>query len=312
MNATSPADTPSGLPSRGVFVVGMLRSGTKLLHSLLSGHPELFATPRELMTDHWCGSEDPAERLFARCDLGETFLATTPERKALEAELRERFAGPTPVPAAVRQAMESLAVVRPPESGARAWVENTAANLMYFRELMEAFGPKTRFICLQRDPRSGMAARERFWRRRRPFRPAHYARRWSTADELMHRYAKEHPEFIIVTYEDLVLRPHETMERVAAHVGVSWHDNLLVPMRDGAVWEGPDSPADAPGAISTASLDAALAEMKPGQIREVEQLCGPRMRKRGYEPTSRGSLRDSGMRMIIEVSVKRAVRQKLA
>lgn len=308
MNSSSPA-TP---PSRGVFVVGMLRSGTKLLHSLLAGHPELYALPRELMIDHWCGAEDPAERIFARSDLGDVFPAETPERAAFQRALRARLPGPAPVPAAIRATVEALAEAQPPEAGARAWVENTPGNLMYTRELLDAFGPETRFVCLQRDPRSGMAARKRVWRRRRPFRVAHYARRWATADELMHRYVAEHASFLIVTYEDVVLHTRETMERVAAHIGIPWHDNLLVPQRDGKVWKELESHGDEPGSISTASLDRCLAEMKPGQIREVEQLCGPRMRKRGYEPTSRGSLRDSGLRMIIEVSVKRAVRQKLA
>jgi len=109
-----------------------------------------------------------------------------------------------------------------------------------------------------------------------------------------------------------VLRSRETLERVAAHLDIPWHDNLLVPHRDGRVWKELESHGDGPGSISTASLDRCTSELKPGQIRELEQLCGPRMRRRGYEPTSRGSLRDSGMRMIIEVSVKRAVRRKLA
>lgn len=308
MNSTSPAPPPS----RGVFVVGMLRTGTKLLQSLLTGHPDLYVLPREVLADHWCGAEDPAERIFARSDLGDVLAEGTSEREAFQRALRTQLPGPRSVATALRAVIEALAEVQPPTANARAWVENSPGNLMYFRELLSAFGPATRFVCLQRDPRSGMAARRRVWRRRRPFRVAHYARRWATADELMHRYAAEHPAFLIVTYEDLVLRSRETLERIAAHIDVPWHDNLLVPQRDGRVWKELEGHGDGPGAISTASLDRCLTEMKPGQIRELEQLCGPRMRERGYEPTSRGSLRNSGLRMIIEVSVKRAVRQKLA
>lgn len=58
------------------------------------------------------------------------------------------------------------------------------------------------------------------------FRGAAY--RWCRAIEILHDLVSRHPETVlIVSFEDLVLRPKENMERVAAFLSVDYQDRML-------------------------------------------------------------------------------------
>lgn len=63
-------------------------------------------------------------------------------------------------------------------------------------------------------------------RGRKSFRGAAY--RWCRAIEIMHELTTRFPErVLIVSFEDLVMRPRENMQRVAEFLGVEYQDRML-------------------------------------------------------------------------------------
>ena len=281
--STDTAPTAARLPPQAAFIVGLKRSGTSLLKSLLDGHPDLWVVPRETKTFHWRHLKDPVDGLLKKTRYGERFPSGTPEGEAFEAACRRRLSGPCDASHAILSVAEAVTEVAPPPASARIWMEKTPDHLLHVDELVRVFGDQTRFVCTLRDPRGQIASRAR---RRQPgehFPIPRFAYKWALGDGLIQRYADSYPQFLVVRYEDLVLDTQATIEKVAAHLGIPWNDCLLHPMREGDDWEGNSSYGDKPKGISEGSLTRWKKQLDAEQIAGIETLLGPRMRARGYE-----------------------------
>lgn len=307
MTAHRAEGSASSLPRRAAFVVGLKRSGTSLLRSLLDGHPEVWVLPRESKSFAWRGAAEPAQALLAVTKYTECFPDGTPERARFESELRARLPGPVEVPAAIRAVAEAVAAVRPPPESARLWIEKTPDHLLDVPRLLTAFGPSTRIVCTLRDPRGQIASRVR---RRGPDRAHPVPRlceKWALADRLVARLQAEHPSFLLVRYEDLVLDTRVTLARVAEHLGIAWHDGLLTPMREGEDWAGNSSYEGRPRGVSRASLERYRSQLTAAQIETIERLLGPRMRARGYATGSAPRAGDGLRRWWMEQRARRGL-----
>ena len=84
--------------------------------------------------------------------------------------------------------------------------------------------PHIRVIALIRDANDAISSG--MHRGKKSFRGAAY--RWCRAIEIIHELKTENPEWVLViSFEDLVLRPTENMERVARFLGVEYQDRML-------------------------------------------------------------------------------------
>jgi len=200
---------------RGAFVVGLARSGTSLLKSLLDGHPEVWAPPGESMAADWCAAPDPAAAcLQAGRDLRLVERAT-PEYEAFSRVLRATLDGPTDPTGGVLAWITAAAEVAPPAPKARVWVEKTPKHLRSVPILLDRLGPATRVVCVVRDPRAVLASHRQRWGAADPLDARGLAKRWALADALAAELDARHPEVLPVRYEDLVADPQSAMRRVA-------------------------------------------------------------------------------------------------
>jgi hypothetical protein len=274
------------IPPRAAFIVGVGRSGTTLLMSLLDGHPEVLPLPHESKAASWHAADDPVSRLYEVTSYGDDFPAAPDEREAFDACLRGRICGPSDLHTALLALVEAVVSTGVPSDAldASVWVEKTPKHLPRVPTLLAEFGPSTRAICMVRDPRAVFLSRSRRWNRRGVRALRVFARRWAFYDALSRRLEASHPGFHVVRYEDLVCKPEATLRGVADHLGIAWHDALLVPSRMGQPWEGNSSfeqrPAQA--GLFSAPLDRYRSELADDEIAEIERLLGPRMVRRGY------------------------------
>ncbi len=108
-------------------------------------------------------------------------------------------------------------------------------------------------------------------RGRKSFRGAAY--RWCRAIEILHELKTRYPEqFLIVSFEELVLHPENTMKRVAAFLGVEYQDRML----DGPVYN-PWYPEEGMNVekvdrAKKEQIDFQLAERFPATVRQYQEL----------------------------------------
>ena len=164
-----------------IVIGGCARSGTTLLLSVLSCHPEIHAIPVE--TQALCPTAYDPEPSF---------------RESLNIAGIERHL----------QGVKQL-------TNYRYWCEKTPRNVLFFGRLIKHFGTKIRILHVVRDGRDVVCsvhpiAPDRYW-----VAP----QRW--IDEVEAGLAVEgHPQVMTVRYEDLVLRYCETVQDILAFLSL--------------------------------------------------------------------------------------------
>ncbi|MGW5414214.1 sulfotransferase family protein [Actinomadura geliboluensis] len=189
-----------------VFIGGLHRSGTTLLASIMTGHPEISGF-------HRTGApEDEGQHLQTVCPIDEHHGGPGRFARAAEAHMTENspLALPGPARRLRRQWERYWDLTRP------VLLEKSPPNLLRFRFLQEVF-PGAKFILVMRHPVPvGLSTRK--------WAPALTVRdvleHWLHAYDIASKDATFLREVMTVRYEDLTSRPEETMAEVAAFTGV--------------------------------------------------------------------------------------------
>lgn len=187
-----------------IVIGGCGRSGTTLLLSVLSAHPEIFAIPVETLA--FCPTGYRPEP-----DLEAPFQLRRIRRQQLLQEIPSR---------------------------SRRWCEKTPRNVLYFRRILDHFGGKVRLIHLVRDGRDVVTSRHPT----DPGRTWVSPRRWID-DVAAGRDLEEHPAVLTLRYEDLVHRFEDTATELCQFLGeplapelLAWHEHATV--RTNVAWSG--------------------------------------------------------------------------
>jgi hypothetical protein len=230
--------TPAAVERR-IFVVGVPRSGTTLVQSLLAAHPDLTSfTESHFFDRHFrmlpifgpILTRDPSRRL-------EAFLvenhATARSADRLFGATRGRWRRLRPLLPA-----QTLAVARrllrelddlALERGVSAWVEKTPSHLRFFRLIERASGPEmsTSFVHVVRDGLevvSSLHTASRHWQR--PYRLRECARRWNHEVGLSLAMAGR-PGHHVIVYESLTAEPEATLRPLVDSLGITWRSEIL-------------------------------------------------------------------------------------
>jgi protein-tyrosine sulfotransferase len=114
-----------------------------------------------------------------------------------------------------------------------------------------------------------------------------YAQRW-LADVASGLARRDDARYVEVRYEDLVADPASALRAICDGIGASvdaaWLD--AVGRREEPATVAPDGHTKRPdyeGAVSAASVGRWRHDLSAEDQREVERLCGPRLRELGYE-----------------------------
>ena len=224
---------------RRIFIVGVPRSGTTLLQSLLAAHTSVTSfTESHFFDGHYSRlpliptpllSRDPAIRVrefldengsegVAAADWFETgmgrWLRWWPLRPFWTSTAAHRFL----------EMLDELALRR----GAASWVEKTPRHLRYvpFLERLSIDTP-THFVHVIRDGLEVVASLHRAsqsWQR--PYDLETCARRWN-ADVAFSAARVGCPNDHFVVYEELASRAEETLQGLVAELDLEWEPEIL-------------------------------------------------------------------------------------
>ena len=221
------------------FIVGRARSGTSLLTALLDDHPELLVLPFETHLFDWAAGTDPVRGVLEQTQLWSTLHTHRPDRKRREVEdaLRVAFDDTS----AVAERLTGLVCAWAKVSGgdpAKRWVEKTPRHLFELSTLVEWYGPETRILILQRDPRDVIASELKQDPSRSVFTQAVSCR---VTHEAMRPWLQS-PQVHLVVYEDLVADTEGVMREVCGFLGIAADPAAFRPTSMGSEWEGNSRP----------------------------------------------------------------------
>lgn len=275
---------------RRIFVIGVPRSGTTLVQSLLAAHTDVASSTESHFFDRhfrpvpgWpsralCVRDpEPAVRSFLEAngvDLEEdapSFRFFQEEQSPLSPRLRPWLAHA--VARRLLHVLDDLAQAQ--DRG--TWVEKTPAHLRYLPFLERVAGrpedPELRFVHVVRrglDTVASLHRASRHWTR--PYGVDECVRRWNREVALTRRRVRS-PRDHVIFYEDLTSRPEAESRRLLQALGLPWQREILerygaasdrITTADEAAWK-----ADVGRGIAPSST--ALEVFSPEERRRAEK-----------------------------------------
>lgn len=291
MEETARQGSGPGRQPGPLFVVGVPRSGTTLLSSLLNAHREIAIAPEtHYFTQHWgiCVEALRPEGNGPHWLIDR--LLETPEFRDLHLDGPELQAVHDLVPAGhqVTHADVYSAFLRVYAAKHHKVLtgEKTPAYLLRARTLVAQF-PAARFVCIVRDPRDvTLSWRAAGWRGT----AAYHALVWRS----FQRAAAQHrahlgDAFLVVRYEDLLADPDAVLRACCGHVGLDFDPGMLHfhqgerrnfdPLRE--PWKN-----KATQPLDPSNSGRWLTDLSPGEVATIEWLARREMVASGYEPSA--------------------------
>lgn len=287
MSGSTPTPAAPARPAtafRGpLFLVGMPRSGTKLLRTLLNrspyvGIPEVeteFLPFLAARWDRWGDLRDPARfsAFYAEVTRLPYFLTTREYTGRIIAE-RDWYAASGGFSVAeVFEALLRHDTDTPPGSD-RVWGDKSPSYIGHI-PLIRRLYPGARFIHIVRDVRDHVLSMKKAWNKH----PIRAAQRWVDGVEAARRDAAAIPgAYVELRYEDLIAEPEPLLRRCCALLEIPFDPAMLDP---GRVTE---NLGDAVGVRGLKRDNAGKwrERMDPALLARVEAIAGPVLRSLGY------------------------------
>lgn len=271
---------------RPIFLVGCARSGTTLLSTMLHAHSAIAMPPETRFLipvyEHrarFGDLTDPANR--------RRLARRLTDKQSRFADLRLDRAGVVDAivaaPPTLGSAMACVWQEFARDRGKRRWGEKRPA---YWREIdvvLRLF-PTAQIVHLVRDPRSCVASllQVSWWHRD----VASSTALWVAADRTLRRAGRRLPadSYHLVRYEDLVTDPRTTLTQLCAFLDEPFEETMLDHSEAAAdiVPERKTWHARTHGEVDPARMDAWRTRLTPPQVRLIETVAGPAMRRHGY------------------------------
>ncbi len=264
-----------------VFIVGMPRSGTKLLRSLLNNHPRLvFPIFETDVLPYWASRWDEYGDLtdfdnfkafYEDCRRFPFFYYVEARRRDFSAEkwFRNCTGG------GISEVFEALVrTVTNAYSDDIIWGDKSPSYVRHIPLLRRLF-PDAKIIHIVRDARDYCLSMNKTWGKNM----LRAAQRWQDDTEKASRdiqaLGKSGME---VRFEDILRNPREEISRVCEFLGVEFDESMLD-------LENPIEPVgDAKGEQRIVSDNRGKwqTQMKPGMQEKIERICSPQLRHYGY------------------------------
>lgn len=265
-----------------LFLVGMPRSGTKLLRGLLNRHPRIGIPDVETEFLPWLarrferfgdlGSPARFAAFHARITRQTYFRFRREQGAVLEAQ-RWRAACRELSAAGVFEALIRLEVDAP-HGGARIWGDKSPSYIDDLPLLKQLY-PQAKVIHIVRDVRDYCLSMRKAWGKDM----LRAAQRWADGvDKARHDGAALGQDYLELRYEDLLTGTEGELRRVCAFVGVEFDPRMLT------LAKPEENRGDARGAtrVVTDNLGKFARAMPPRVLSRVEEIAGPTLLACGY------------------------------
>lgn len=317
-----PTSMSTPLIERPIFIVGLSRSGTTLLRSLLSAHPEIAITPETHFMER--AEKGGALDREAPADFEAFWDRYTDSTRFKDLDLdavrcRELIKDPS-----FRSVFEAILAAYRERAGKRRIGEKTPQHVRFLPHLFDWF-PDARVLIVRRDPRAVIASLLKTpWVRRQigPVSLRHgvftgkrltevvrYTDEWVNTYQTIVPSWQNDPRVLLLSYEAVVRDVEGEMRRVCAFLGESYDPAML----NDRTAESVPPPAATAGlrdeewkqwrhehhartreAVSSGSLEKWTKELTPAEVALIESRCGTGMRAAGYALSGSVAHRSAG------------------
>ena len=178
-----------------IIIGGCERSGTSLLQSIISSHPQIHSIEEET----WAFCYGPATG----------------------------FSGNKPI--RLKRLIKALGTKQIPESCNR-WCEKSPANIFYFNEIIKYFSNNVKLIHIIRDGRDVISSIHPD----NPSKPWVSSDRWIQAAQAGYQYRNQ-ALVLTIKYEDLINEYDKTIRLICGHIGIplvseilNWHKHTKI------------------------------------------------------------------------------------
>jgi hypothetical protein len=272
-----------------LFVVGMPRSGTKVLREMLEQHPSIrFSHIETDFLPYWVfnwsdlmPTESPEQfaRFYSACLQLPFFVQNSENGVQVSCEGWLRNCADF-TPAAVFEGLMRTVIGIRPADKATIWADKSPSYVRHIPLLLEQF-PQARIVHIIRDARDHALSMRQAWRKS----VLRAAQRWQDDVSKARGDGRAHPDsYIEVRYEDLLDNPARTLKMITVFLGIPYADEMINPQR---VVENMGAARHTSGLLRDNS-GKYRSLMSPRLVARIEELAGPTLRELGYECAYQG------------------------
>lgn len=268
-----------------VFVVGMPRSGTTLLASMLDGSPDLAMSPEtDYFPNFWrpcqrqgCLDTPAGRRHFVARWLDSAEAARLRLSAPAMDRLRDALSGR---PVGHRQILEATLRSYAAERGKPLWGEKTPDHVLYLERIQQLF-PESRVVQIVRDPRDVARSLDKVpWRRGNL---VHHVEKWRRC---VGARPVDPARYRRVRYEDLLRDPEPVIRYLAEFLEIHFDPAMLHPeQRQERIFDSDNEPwkSKARRPLDPANAGKWRDAMTDRDRGLVSALAGPELRELGYD-----------------------------
>jgi hypothetical protein len=213
------------------IIVGAPRSGTTLLRFMLDSHPELAIPPETGFLSLGRKMRGTGSRLRDRFFDTLINYISWPDFEISEEEFRAALLRVDPF--SVTEGFRTFYRMYAARFGKSRWGDKTPHYCFELDSIRRVL-PEARFIHIIRDGRDVALSMRQMW-----FSPGWgiktQATYWLKCVRAARRAGLSRPDYLEVRYEDLVLKPRETLARVCTHIDLPF-SNLMLSYYERTPW----------------------------------------------------------------------------
>jgi hypothetical protein len=282
------ANADRGLESP-VFLIGMPRSGTKLLREILNGHSRLrFSDIETEFLPYWvlnwpkllpAATHADFAAFAERCRKLPFFVQLAERGKPID---RDRWfeACDAFTPAAVFSGLMRSVLGISDRNGQIIWGDKSPSYICHIPLLLQQF-PACRIVHIIRDVRDYALSMRQAWQKN----ALRAAQRWQDDVLTARIHGREFRESVMeIRYEDLLTEPRTIVEFLCTFLGVTFEEDMLCPNR---VVENIGAAKDT-SSIMRSNIGKYVTGMPPRLVKRIERIAGATLIDLGYPCSYRG------------------------
>jgi len=259
-----------------VFITGVQRSGTTLLATLIDNHPQIYVAPR-VRSHRWLTNFNAYERLLLRrpnVDKHTVFNHFFKEETNLSFAKQLAEHPEEPAINLLNRSIDAFLA----EQNKHIWLEK-APHLEFQSRDLFFYYPKAKMIHLIRDGRA--VAASRYNRKSHDVRATIQEWMQSCGIAAAHQQLIGQENIMVVFYEDLLLKPEQTLANIMDYLGLEYSSDLL--SLKGETLQSSDSYVK--NNLADDRVKAWQNELSTKQIKQIESIGGKMLHKPGYKLT---------------------------
>ncbi len=262
---------------RPIFIVGMPRSGTTLMTSMLSAHPNIAISPESHFLWYW-RKRYPHLKISDHNDF-EIFWQEFSNSQDLKRFSIDSQATRASILATDKISYKSILTNILQKYASKMqksrWGEKTPDHYSYLHIIFKGY-PEARVIWMLRDPRAVTASLL-------PMSWTHsyidlHAKKWCDSIRLQNKWIKDE-RVLLVKYETLVTNPDSQMREICQFLGEDYCPNMIGDRHNHST-----KTSLVQKAPTKTAIEKWRSNLSPNQIAIIEKIARNEMFKQGYQP----------------------------